>query len=104
VLAQLDYFGMDIRQLPAYLKSSPWERKRFVQTGIPIQEGNNQLADWLQYTKMLDSKVHFIIEGDESNSYLVIRQLLQIFQSNRVNRFSLLTSLDYKAAVELQSY
>ena len=104
VIAQLDYFGMDIRQLPAYLKSSPWERKRFVQTGIPVQEGNNQLSGWLQYTKMIDPKTRFIIEGDASNAYPVIKQLLQTFQSNGVNRFSLLTRLDYKAATELHSY
>jgi len=104
VIAQLDYFGMDIRQLPAYLKSSPVERKRFVQPGIPVEEGNNQLSDWLEYTKKIDPKVHFIIEGDESNSYPVIRLLLQTFQSNRVNRFSLLTKPDYQAASELHSY
>ena len=104
VIAQLDYFGMDIRQLPAYLKSSPVERKRFVQPGIPVEEGNNQLSDWLEYTKKIDPKVHFIIEGDESNSYPVIRLLLQTFQSNRVNRFSLLTKPDYQAASDLHSY
>jgi biopolymer transport protein ExbD len=104
VIAQLDYFGMDIRQLPAYLKSSPMERKRFVQPGIPVGEGNNQLADWLQYTKRIDPKVRFIIEGDESNAYPVIKQLLQTFQSNGVNRFSLLTNPDYQAATEHHSY
>ena len=104
VMAQLDYFGMDIRQLPTYLKISSIERKRFVQPGIPVEKGNNQLSDWLGYTKMLDPKVHFMIEGDESNSYPVIRQLLQTFQSNRVNRFELLTRPNHQSDATIHSF
>jgi biopolymer transport protein ExbD len=95
VLAKLDYFGMDIRQIPAYLKMSAMERKGFVQSGISIQAENNQLSEWLQYIRIVEPRMQIDLECDEGNKYPIVKQVLQILQANGIHRFSIRANLDY---------
>ncbi|MES2730309.1 MAG: biopolymer transporter ExbD [Bacteroidota bacterium] len=90
----MNFFGMDIRQLPGFLSLSSEERKLVTQSGIPIEEANNQLAYWLVYSRMVNPQLRIAIKGDEAAAYPLVKKLIHTLQDNNINRFGLITDLE----------
>ncbi|NNC95240.1 MAG: biopolymer transporter ExbD [Chitinophagales bacterium] len=83
--------GVEISQLKSLLELRPIERKRFIQEGIPIDSLNNQFADWVIHSRMVNPKTRFAIKGDEKTNYPQIKQIIDVLVKNKVTRFNLIT-------------
>jgi len=99
----LPSFGLPINLLPQYLDTEPDQRKDIEQTGIPADSLNNQLADWLVYSRMVNPALRIAIKGDGEANYPVVRKVINTLQDNRISRFNLITNLEGGAAAPAPS-
>jgi biopolymer transport protein ExbD len=87
-------FGLPIGQLKEYINLPPDARKEINQSGIPVDSLNNQLKDWIVYTRMTNPSVRIAIKGDADANYQVIEKVMNTLIDNNVNRFNLITNLE----------
>ena len=92
--AILSSFGLPIGNLQQFLDASPEERKLIEQPGIPTDSLNNQLADWLVYSRMVNPALRIAIKGDGAANYPVVKRIINTLQENRISRFNLITNLE----------
>lgn len=103
--AGMENFGVDIREMKNLLAVPPSERmKKELHPGIPYQDSlNNQLAKWVQIAressyirKSTDEKKNFLkvaIKGDANERFGTVKEVIDILQGQRQNRFYLVTGL-----------
>jgi biopolymer transport protein ExbD len=92
--ARMASFGMNVRQLPAFLNLSSGEQKRVVQAGIPVSTGDNQFADWIVQARMVNPNVRVAIKGDEAVPYPLVKQIIATLQDKGISRFGLVTDTE----------
>jgi len=99
----MDNFGVPIAQLKQLIAlPSDKRNKEGLQQGIPTDSvGRNpsELREWIynaRYaTKELnDKELRISIKGDSKENYKVVKKIIDILQSQEVNKFSLITSLE----------
>lgn len=71
--------------------------KSGLQTGIPTDSLNNQLADWILNSRKAVAELHSTamrvsIKGDAKEEYPVIKKIVDILQKQKINKFSLITT------------
>jgi biopolymer transport protein ExbD len=94
----LPSFGLPVQSLPSYLDLETEERTQFEQPGIPVDSTNNQLKDWLVFSRMVNPKLRIAIKGDANANYPVVKKIINTLQDNRISRFNLITNLEAGAA------
>ncbi|RYF88380.1 MAG: biopolymer transporter ExbD [Chitinophagaceae bacterium] len=87
-------FGLPIRGLKSYLALEPAERKKIQQPGIPTDSTNNELADWIVYSRMANPKLRIAIKGDRDADYPTVAKVISTLQDKKVNRFNLITNME----------
>lgn len=99
----MESFGVPISQLKQLIALDGSKRNQpGLQTGIPTDSvGHNpsELREWIynaRYaTKELnDKELRISIKGDANQDYPLVKKLIDILQSQEVNKFSLITSLE----------
>ncbi|HPC98665.1 MAG TPA: biopolymer transporter ExbD [Bacteroidales bacterium] len=85
--------GVPIENMKAFLNTEDKAEKEKLQTGIPIDSLNNQLANWVLYTRQVNPNVVASIKGDSKTEFPLVRKVLDILQDKNVNRFNLVTNL-----------
>lgn len=85
--------GVPIENMKAFLNTSDTREREELQTGIPIDSLNNQLANWVLYTRQVNPNVVASIKGDSKTEFPIVRKVLDILQDKNVNRFNLVTNL-----------
>ncbi|RPI51837.1 MAG: biopolymer transporter ExbD [Deltaproteobacteria bacterium] len=91
--------GVPIQDMKQYLATKDTDDKIALETGIPIDSADNQLALWILFSRQVNPAVLTMIKGDADVPFPVVREVLDILQDKNVNRFSLITSL---RAVQVQ--
>ena len=91
-------FGVPIQGMKAFLAAKSMQERAVVETGIPIDSTDNQLAMWILCTRAINPAAQTCIKGDADVYFPVVRKVLDILQDKNVNRFNLITSLQ---AIEL---
>jgi len=91
-------FGVPIQGMKAFLTAKSMQERAVVETGIPIDSTDNQLAMWILCTRAINPAAQTCIKGDAEVDFPVVRKVLDILQDKNVNRFNLITSLQ---AVEI---
>ena len=84
-------FGVPIQNLKEVLAMSSEERANLEQPGIPVDSLNNQLRDWIIYSRMSNPGLRVAIKGDQDSNYPVIEKVMNTLIDNNVNRFNLIT-------------
>ena len=87
----LSGFGMPIHQLGGYLQLSPKERKAVEQSGIPCNDLQNELADWIVYARVVNPRLRVAIKSDENTPYPEVERVINTLRENNVLRFNLIT-------------
>ena len=87
-------FGVPVHQLPAYLDLNQKQRKAYDAPGIPCDSLNNQLADWIKFTRMVNPKVRVALNGDENTLYPNFKKIVNTLLDLRIQRFNLITNLE----------
>ncbi|PBQ32146.1 biopolymer transporter ExbD [Sphingobacteriaceae bacterium] len=113
----LPSFGVDIKDLPAYINAKEDERKNFKgQTGVPLDTitPNNQLKDWIAiggkkavetYLAAKDAaeaknqdfkaeKPRYAIKCAAKTKYIFVKDVVKTFTDLKIYQFNLITSLE----------
>ncbi|MFD0766585.1 ExbD/TolR family protein [Mucilaginibacter lutimaris] len=99
VFSGLQVVGVPINQLQGYLDLDADRRKTFKQPGIPNDTtANNELADWIRESRKAVASLHnkplrISVKGDNKEEYPTIKKIIGILQRQKVNKFSLITSV-----------
>jgi len=100
--AGMENFGLDIRQLKQLLSTKPVSELMKPDNhpnGIPYKDSlNNQLSAWVRNAResSWENKQQILkvaIKGDKDESYGTIKEVIDILQDQRQNRFYLVTGL-----------
>lgn len=95
----LPAFGVPFGNLKQFLAMDATQREKSgIQTGIPLDSTkNNELYNWLKEARLANGEIYGIdlnaaIKGDGKTEYPAIRKVVDVFQSQKINKFSLITS------------
>lgn len=97
--AVINSFGLPIGNMKEFINMEPELRAEIKQPGIPTDSLDNQLHEWIiearRATKRLSNKeLRLSIKGDSKEEYPTIKRVIAILQKQKVNKFSLITSLE----------
>jgi len=70
--------------------------------GIPYDSTDNQLANWVLFTRKANPDVQAAIKADMETDYKVVKKILDILQDKQINKFNLTTNLE-KVEVKLEN-
>lgn len=90
----LSTFGVPIAQLPQLLDTKPEDRAKVDQKGVPCDSLNNELADWIWQTRLVNKNVRVAVKGDRETSMPVVKKVIATLQDKKVNRFNFITSME----------
>ena len=93
---KLSSFGMPIKGLGAWIDATSKEREA-MQTGIPIDSLDNQLAMWVHYSRLANLNAEVTIKGDSEADYKTVKRIMDILQDKNIcgiNKFNLTTNLE----------
>ncbi|RZM26667.1 MAG: biopolymer transporter ExbD [Pedobacter sp.] len=96
--ANIASFGIPIQNLKTYLMLDKEQRKKSnLQTGIPADAKNSQLAAWILNSRMAiaelhDTPVKLAVKADAEEQYSDIKKIIDILQDQKINKFSLITN------------
>jgi biopolymer transport protein ExbD len=91
---QKSSMGVPIMQMKEWLNTNDNNLKKSLQTGIPLDSVDNQLASWILYARQVNQNIQACIKGDTKAGFETVQKVLDILQDKNVNRFSLITSLE----------
>ena len=86
--------GLPILKMKDFLATRDAKVRKDMQTGIPIDSTDNQLAMWILFTRQVNPNVQACINGDSKTGYPIVKRVLTILQEYKVNRFNLITTLE----------
>ncbi len=86
--------GVPILKMKEFLAIKDVKQRTVLETGIPIDSTDNQLADWILFTRQVNPNVQACIKGDSKTSYPLVKRVLDIMQEKNVKQFNLVTNLD----------
>lgn len=93
-------FGVPMQNLKKFIMMDADERKRSgIESGIPADSTNNQLADWILQSRKAVAELHgegmrVSIKGDAAEEYPNIKKIVDILQKQKINKFSLITTAE----------
>jgi biopolymer transport protein ExbD len=90
----LSSIGVPFGNLKQFLSMAPEERKLVKQPGIPCDSLNNELADWVIYSRTTNPKLRIAIKGDRDAEYPVVKNVITTLIDKKVNRFNLITNME----------
>jgi biopolymer transport protein ExbD len=90
----IDIWGMDIKALPGFLSLSATDRAAFKQPGLKIDTtgAEHQVEDLILFSRRANPNLRIAIKGDKATEYKNFDKLIQALQSQKVNRFNIITS------------
>ena len=77
-----------------YLAIGDVKERNKIETGIPIDSTDNQLAMWILYARQVNPAIIAMIKGDAKVEFPLVKKVLDILQDKNVNKFSLITNLE----------
>ncbi len=94
VFSVLSSTGIPIGQLKQFLSMEREERSAINQPGIPCDSVNNELKDWIIFSRMTNPKLRIAVKGDSEANYPVIKTVIKTLIDNKVFRFNLITNME----------
>jgi len=92
--------GIPIQEMKTYLATKNSDERAALETGVPIDSTDNQLALWILFARQVNPAVQTLIKGDGDVEFPVVKEVLDILQDKNVNRFNLITNLRAVEIVE----
>ncbi len=88
-------FGAPVNVLKQVL-NAPGSQRGKISPGIPIDSTNNQLADWVAYSRYANPKIRIVIKGDKDADVKTMKRVIGIMQEQNINKFNLITNMEAK--------
>lgn len=91
-------FGVPMSQMKQFLSLSVEDQKKLEQPGIPRDSVSNELFNWIREARKATVALHQVqmriaIKGDSKEEYPVMKDVINILQKQKVNKFSLITAV-----------
>ena len=86
--------GLPINKMKDFLDTKDNKTRTAMETGIPIDSTDNQLADWIFCTRTVNPAVQACIKGDAKTGFEVVKKVLDIMADKNVFKFNLITTLE----------
>jgi biopolymer transport protein ExbD len=86
--------GVPMDKMKEFLSAKDANTRKALQSGIPIDSADNQLAMWILYARQVNPNIQACLKGDTKTGFEVVEKVLDILQDKNVNRFNLITSLE----------
>ena len=86
--------GVPVGNLKQFLAMDSEQRKAVRQPGIPCDSLNNELSDWIVFSRITNPKLRIAIKGDQDADYPVVKNVINTLIERKVNRFNLITNLE----------
>jgi biopolymer transport protein ExbD len=93
MFGKLSSFGMPIKDLKTWINTEDSKEKEALQTGIPTDSTDNQLAWWIRSARLTNLGAEVAIKGDAETEYFKVKKVMDLLQENKVNKFNLVTNL-----------
>jgi biopolymer transport protein ExbD len=90
----LSSFGMPMKDIPTWLSTQDSKIKEKMQVGIPMDSVDNQLGYWIRYARLANPNAEVAIKGDGDTEYTIVKEIMDLLQDNKVNKFNLVTNLE----------
>lgn len=98
---KIDVFGSPLNQINHLLSLTPAQMEKMKPTGIPtdsIGKMPSELFNWIIEARLTAKEIHFkelhvAIKADGNENYTHVKKIIDILQSQKINRFSLVTNL-----------
>ncbi len=90
----LSSMGVPVGNLKQFLAMDNDQRKAVRQPGIPCDSVNNELSDWVVFSRITNPRLRIAIKGDQDAQYPVIKNVINTLIERKVNRFNLITNLE----------
>jgi biopolymer transport protein ExbD len=90
-------FGMPMVDMKKWLDATDSKAKEKFQVGIPTDSVDgraSELAMWIRFSRLANINAEVAIKGDAETNYKVVKKVMDMLQSNRVNKFNLVTNLE----------
>lgn len=88
---RLASFGMPIKDVQTWLNIKDPKEGEALQTGIPMDSTDNQLAWWVRLARITNPNAEVALKGDADAQYFVVKKVMDLLQENKVNKFNLIT-------------
>jgi biopolymer transport protein ExbD len=93
----VDNVSVPVAQLKQYLAATTEQRKQ-MNPGIPTDSVSNELYNWIHDARLVtknlyDKELRISIKGDSKEEYPTMQRIIAILQKQKVNKFSLITTL-----------
>ncbi len=88
---KLSSIGLPVSSIKQFVHLSPQEQKEAKQPGIVCDSTQNELANWLIFSRVADPKLRFAIKADKATPYPVIKNVFNTLQDCNIDRFNLIT-------------
>ena len=86
--------GVPILKMKDFLAGKNAKQRDLFQTGIPSDSTDNQLAMWILCARQVNPSINASIKGDTKTPFPAVKKVLDNLQDKKINRFSLVTSLE----------
>jgi biopolymer transport protein ExbD len=86
--------GVPILKMKEFLDTKDSKIRATMQSGIPIDSTDNQLADWIFCTRTVNPNAQACIKGDAKTGFEVVKRVLDIMADKNVFKFNLITTLE----------
>ncbi len=93
-------FGAPVSSLKQVMLATGEERKK-LQTGIPADSLDNQLAKWVSNARIAQveeigaqNQLRIVIKADKGTKYEVVKKVIDTLMKQNLNKFNLITSLE----------
>lgn len=91
VFSQLPGFGVPKEELGSLLEMPAETRNRTIQSGIPTDSLNNELADWLILARTVMPRARVALKADRLTPYKHVEQTITTLTENNILRFNMVT-------------
>jgi biopolymer transport protein ExbD len=87
-------FGVPINGMKQFLALPSEEQDKIIMDyGIPSDSTNNELKNWVKFSRETNDALIIAIKADATTPYPTIRDIMNTLQDLRENRYNLITSL-----------
>ena len=92
LFGRLSGFGMPLKDLKKWIHAENLEKREEFQVGMPYDSTDNQLGYWILYSRIVNPRAEAAIKGDADANYMVVKEIMDMLQDNKVNKFNLITN------------
>lgn len=94
VFEEQPYIGVPVTKLPALLDLPLSDQDAQMRKhGIPSDSISNQLTEWIQIAREIDSEMKITIKADQTTPYPIVEKVMKDLVKIKANRYSLITVL-----------